>query len=117
MENGEWELPLPLACGKNLCSIHTLGFEVRCLIHHALFVVWIPGEKQPHVKNSKTFHEKFSPFSKNGPSAIQGERATSPFSILREWEERGDTTPNVMSNDLVVLHRECGKNIHMNILN
>jgi hypothetical protein len=33
------------------------------------------------------------PFSKNGPSAIQGEGATSPFSDLGEWEERGVTTP------------------------
>jgi hypothetical protein len=60
------------------------------------------------VKNSKTFHEKFSilhsspveekkfsPFSENGPSAIQGERATSPFFILQEWEESGVTTPNI----------------------
>jgi hypothetical protein len=101
MENEEWEIPLPSACGKNLRFIHTFGFEVRFLIHHALFVVWIPGEsKQPKVKNNKTFHKKFSPFftrggeevffilhspiSENGPSAIQGERATSPFSILRE---------------------------------
>jgi hypothetical protein len=36
------------------------------------------------------------PFSENGPSAIQGEFATSPFSDLREWEERGVTTPNIM---------------------
>jgi hypothetical protein len=35
------------------------------------------------------------PFSENGPSAIQGEGATSPFSDLQEWEERGLTTPNV----------------------
>jgi len=50
------------------------------------------------VKNSKTFTQEVfsifhSPFSENGPSAIQGECATSPFSILREWEERGVTTP------------------------
>jgi len=38
--------------------------------------------------------KKFSPFSENGPSAIQGESATSAFSILREWEESGVTTPN-----------------------
>ena len=35
-----------------------------------------------------------SPISENGPSDIQGERATSPFSILREWEKIGVTTPN-----------------------
>ena len=34
------------------------------------------------------------PFSENGPSAIQGEGSTSPFSDLREWEERGVTTPS-----------------------
>ena len=39
------------------------------------------------------------PFSENGPSAIQGEGATLAFSDLREWEERGVTTPNV---------EECG---------
>jgi hypothetical protein len=33
------------------------------------------------------------PFSENGPFAIQGEGATSLFSDLREWEERGVTTP------------------------
>ena len=42
MENENY--PLPPACGKNLCSIHALGSEVRFLIHHALFVVWIPSE-------------------------------------------------------------------------
>ena len=35
------------------------------------------------------------PFSHNGPSAIQGEGATSPFSDLQKWEERGVTTPNM----------------------
>jgi hypothetical protein len=38
------------------------------------------------------------PFSENEPSAIQGEGATSPFSDLREWEERGVTTPNIQPN-------------------
>jgi hypothetical protein len=33
------------------------------------------------------------PFSKNETSTIQGEGATSPFSDLGEWEERGVTTP------------------------
>ena len=33
------------------------------------------------------------PFSENGPSAIQGEGATSAFSDFREWKERGVTTP------------------------
>ena len=98
MENGEWELPLPPACGKSLCSIHMLGFELRCLIHHALFVVWIPGERRnPMWKIIKPFMRSFlrspffthgeevfsilhSPISENGPSDIQGERATSPFS-------------------------------------
>ena len=35
------------------------------------------------------------PFSESGPSAIQGEGATSTFSDLRAWEERGVTIPNV----------------------
>ena len=34
-------------------------------------------------------------FSNNGPSAIQGEGATSPFSDLGEWEESPVTTPIV----------------------
>jgi hypothetical protein len=42
MENGELTFLSP-ACGKHLCSIHTLGFEVRFLIHFAPFVVWILG--------------------------------------------------------------------------
>ena len=33
------------------------------------------------------------PFSENGPYAIQGEGATSPFSDLGKWEERGVITP------------------------
>ena len=35
------------------------------------------------------------PLFENGPSAIQEEGATSTFSGLREWEERGVTTPIV----------------------
>jgi hypothetical protein len=34
------------------------------------------------------------PFFEDGTSAIQGEGTMSPFSDLREWEERGVTTPN-----------------------
>jgi len=71
MENGEWEFPSLSACGKNLCSIHTLGFEVRFLIHHALFVVWIPGERNnPRWKLVKPFTRSF---------------LHSPFSNLWEW--------------------------------
>ena len=33
-------------------------------------------------------------FLENGPSAIQVEGATATFSDLREWVERGVTTPN-----------------------
>ena len=36
-----------------------------------------------------------SPFSEDGPSAIQGEGVTLAFSDLREWDERGVTTPNL----------------------
>ena len=43
------------------------------------------------------------PFSENGPSAIQGEGATSTFSNLREWEERGVTTPDVQLNFMHIL--------------
>jgi hypothetical protein len=51
---------------------------------------------------SETFSENSPFFTRGGeevrfsilrPSAIQGEGATSPFSDLREWEERGVTTP------------------------
>jgi hypothetical protein len=46
MEKGEWRMEndnyhFPPACGKNVCSIHMLGFEVRFVIHHALYVVCI----------------------------------------------------------------------------
>ena len=49
----------------------------------------------PRMLHSSPVEEKKLgfPFSKNGPSAIQGEGATSTFSDLREWEERGVTTP------------------------
>jgi hypothetical protein len=41
----------------------------------------------PNILHSSPAEEKkFGfPFSENGPSAIQGEGATSPFSDLREW--------------------------------
>jgi hypothetical protein len=50
----------------------------------------------PRILHSSPAEEKKLgfPFSENGPSGIQGEGATSPFSDLREWEERGVTTPN-----------------------
>ena len=52
------------------------------------------------------------PFSENGPSAIQGEGATSTFSDLREWEERGVTTPSIGMWTLIaiytVLSNWCG---------
>jgi hypothetical protein len=52
----------------------------------------------PSILHSSPAEEKkFGfPFSENMPSAIQGEGATSPFSDLREWEERGVTTPIIM---------------------
>jgi hypothetical protein len=39
---------------------------------------WLCGETFPQ----EVFFILHSPISENGPSAIQGERATSPFSIL-----------------------------------
>ena len=43
MENGEWRMEITheSTCGKDLCFVHMLGLEVRFLIHHAHFVVWI----------------------------------------------------------------------------
>ena len=80
-----------------------LDFEVRFVIHHALFVVHKGFAVKPSPRSFA--HAPFftrggeevlsilhSPISENGPFAIQGERATSPFSILRHWEERGVTT-------------------------
>ena len=51
----------------------------------------------PRILHSSPMEEKKLgfPFSENGPSAIQGEGATSAFSDLREWEERGVTNPNM----------------------
>jgi len=74
----EWRLriTMPPTCGKNLCSIHTLGFEVRCLIHQALFVVWILGERSnPMWKIINLPQEDFSILH-------------SPISNLREWALR-----------------------------
>ena len=55
------------------------------------------GETSPRILHSSCAEEKklgFA-FSKNGPSAIQGDSgATSPFSHLGEWEEGGVTTPS-----------------------
>jgi hypothetical protein len=50
----------------------------------------------PRILHSSPAEEKKLgfPFPENGPSAIQGEGAMSSFSDLREWEERGVTTPN-----------------------
>ena len=48
------------------------------------------------ILHSSPVEEKLDfPFSENGPSAIQVEGATASFSDLREWEERGVTTPKV----------------------
>jgi hypothetical protein len=74
---------------------------------------WRPaGEKQEacgetFFENSPFFtcEKKLGfPFSENGPSAIQGEGATSSFSDLREWEERGVTTPNGRLFPSILLH-------------
>ena len=53
-------------------------------------------KKQVNLRTRSFLH---SPSSENGSSAIQGERATSPFCILRDWEERGVTTPNILRED------------------
>jgi hypothetical protein len=64
------------------------------------------GEKRwEAVKTSRRMADSSSPeekklgfpFSENGPSSIQGEGATSPFSDLGEWEVRGVTTPSVVN--------------------
>ena len=54
----------------------------------------------PRILHSSPVEEKKLgfPFSENGPSAIQGEGATVAFSDLREWEERGVTTPNMSTH-------------------
>jgi hypothetical protein len=63
-----------------------------CEKHEARLAV----KPSPRILHSSPAEEKKLgfPFSKNGPSTIQGEGAMSPFSDLREWEERGVTTPN-----------------------
>jgi hypothetical protein len=98
MENGEWRMTI------------TNEVLMRSGDHHRkssmLPLQW--WKKRPRVRNrrpavkpsprilhsSPTEEKKLGfSFSENGPSAIQGEGATSPFSDLREWEERGVTTP------------------------
>jgi hypothetical protein len=51
----------------------------------------------PRILHSSPAEEKKLefPFSENGPSNIQGEAATAPFSDLGEWSESAMTTPNV----------------------
>jgi hypothetical protein len=50
----------------------------------------------PRILHSSAAEEKKLgfPFSENGPSDIQGEAATAPFSDLGEWSESAVTTPN-----------------------
>jgi hypothetical protein len=44
----------------------------------------------PRMAHSSSPEEKLGfPFSENGPSAIQGEGATTPFSDLGEWRMGG----------------------------
>ena len=76
MKNGEWELLLPHACGKNLCSIHSLGFEVHFVIHHALFVVCLSSimhflhlRKAFFTRGEKVFSILHSP--KKGPLSLR----------------------------------------------
>jgi hypothetical protein len=49
----------------------------------------------PRILHSSPAEEKKLgfPFSENGPSDIQGEVATAPFSDLGEWSESVVTTP------------------------
>jgi len=49
----------------------------------------------PRILHSSPAEEKKLgfPFSENGPSDIQGEAATAPFSDLGEWWESVVTTP------------------------
>ena len=67
------------------------------IMHFFVVHIGFAGTPSPRIilhsapVETKKFH---SSFSENGPSAIQGEGVTSPFSILREWEERGVTTPS-----------------------
>ena len=51
----------------------------------------------PRILHSSPAEEKKLgfPFSENGPSAIQGEAPTAPFSDLGEWQESVVTTPIV----------------------
>ena len=60
----------------------------------------------PRILHSSPVEEKKLgfPLFENGPSAIQGEGATSTFSGLREWEERGVTTPNVLKMSHLKVH-------------
>ena len=52
----------------------------------------------PRILHSSPAEEKKLglEFSENGPSSIQGEAATAPFSNLGEWEESAVTTPSVV---------------------
>jgi hypothetical protein len=56
----------------------------------------------PRMAHSLPAEEKMLgfPFSENGPSAIQGESATSPFSDLRELEERKSIFDEVVEGTL-----------------
>jgi hypothetical protein len=65
----------------------------------------------PRMAHSSPAEEKKLgfPFSENGPSAIQGEGATSPFSDLGEWEERGVTTPTGGSRVVILWLVLCCK--------
>jgi hypothetical protein len=65
VENGEWELPLPSACGKNLCSLYSHVRIWSPFSHPSCTFCSVDSrwKKQPQVKNNKTLHKKFSPFS------------------------------------------------------
>jgi hypothetical protein len=64
-----------------------------------------PGvNSSPRMAHSSPKSEKKLgfPFFENGPSAVQGRAATSPFSDLGEGEDRGVTTP-IIADQLKIL--------------
>ena len=94
MENGEWQLPFSRPHVVRMYALFTCIFPSRGERGEKR---WEAVSSSPRILHSSSPEERklgFS-FSENGPSAIQGHGATSPFTDLGEWEERGVTTPNV----------------------
>jgi hypothetical protein len=107
MENEKYHCCLHVVRIYALFTCSDLKSVVVSSIHHALFVLLIPGERSnpSHVKNSTTFHKKFSPFveeKKVSSFSILGERATSPFCILhspRMGRKRCDNLRDIDQRD------------------